>query len=112
MTIETKSRFNRDKRNNNLKNINTENKDVFSFKRLLELEKDNQGDADRLLVLTDKPISPETDGKTRVEMLLEKMIWDKSLITDKIFSDSHIDDMLAQLYINLSPDSFKIMTEK
>ena len=44
-------------------------------------------------------------------MLLEKMICDKSLISDKIFSDSHIDDILAQIYINLSPDAFKIMTE-
>jgi hypothetical protein len=62
--------------------------------------------------LTDRYIDQNTDRETRIEMLLEKMICDKSLIADKIFSESHIDDLLTQIYVNLSPDAFKIMLDK
>lgn len=90
-----------------------ENKEnIFSFKRLLEYEKDNQGDPNQLLVLTDKYIDENTPGNVRVEMLLEKLMSDKSLINDKVFAESQIDNLLSQIYLNLSPDAFKIMNEE
>ena len=104
-------------RKNNPKNLSTENKEnSFSFISLLEnLNKEknyNEGSADELIILTDKIYDSITDGEKRINLLLEKMICDKSLIYNRNNNENFLEKLIYQVYTNISADSFRIMNDE
>jgi hypothetical protein len=102
------NRFN----NNKIQSI--ENKEnTFSFISLLEKEKNsNQGSADELIILTDKIYDSKTNGEKRINLLLEKMICDKSLIYNRNNNENGFEKLIYQVYTNISADSFRILNDE
>ena len=59
-----------------------------------------------------KEDNEEMSIKLKREILLNKLIFDKSIINGKIFCDSFNDNAISQIYLALSPESRKILLEK
>lgn len=66
----------------------------------------------KIFVLTDNIIDDEPDNNKRVQILLDKLIDDKTLVIDKTFSNSFTDLLTTHVYIALSPDSKKLILGK
>lgn len=66
-----------------------------------------------MFVLSDETTEEDEDFINRkIDLLLSKMMHDRSLINEKTFSSSFYDILIAHLHINLSPDSKKLILEK
>jgi hypothetical protein len=67
----------------------------------------------RLTILTDE-IDDENQysEQKKIEIILNKLIYDRSLLSDRTFSNSFTDHLLSQIYISLSPEGKKLVVEK
>ena len=87
----------------------------FSIKDIIEKE---DGDVIRphdLCVLTDEIIEEADEElcfKKKKDILLSKLMCDKSIINDRTFSNSNVDNILSLIYLSLSPESRKLLTDK
>ena len=50
--------------------------------------------------------------KKKKDILLSKLMCDKSIINDRTFSNSNVDNILSLIYLSLSPESRKLLTDK
>jgi hypothetical protein len=66
-----------------------------------------------LMILSDEIIEDDEESESKkIEILLDKMLVDKSLINDKTFSSNFNEYLISQIYIALSPEAKKLVTEK
>ena len=83
---------------------------------ILEKYGENQDNIKRnLCVLSDSIIDNENEeelAKHKKEILISKLMCDKSIINDKTFANSFNDNVISQIYLSLSPESRKILNEK
>lgn len=101
---------NKSVQNKNLVNENQENK--FSIKSILERGIDQVIDKKNLLVLSDEICDDDIYiTNKKVEILLSKMMYDKTLINDKTFANNFNDLLISQIYMCLSPESKKLLLE-
>ena len=54
----------------------------------------------------------ETSYKMKKEILLSKLMCDKSIINDKTFANSFVDNVITLIYLSLSPESRKLILDK
>jgi hypothetical protein len=90
------------------------NENKFSIRSLLEKSESQETYKKSFFVLTDelKEDDEEMSIKLKREILLNKLVFDKSIINGKVFSDSFSDQAISQIYLALSPESRKILLEK
>jgi hypothetical protein len=50
--------------------------------------------------------------KKKIEMILDMLMYDRSLLSDRTFSNSFTDQLISQIYISLSPEARKLVVEK
>ena len=84
------------------------------MKQLLEKSEGQETYKKSFFVLSDelKEDDEEMSIKLKREILMNKLLYDKSIINGKVFSDSLNDNVLSQLYLALSPESRKILLDK
>ena len=76
---------------------------------------DHLVDKKSLHVLTDdisNEESSEENSNKKIEVLLSKMMDDKTLINDKTFSNNVNDSLITQIFMAMSPDAKKLILEK
>ncbi len=90
------------------------NENKFSIRQLLEKSDSQETYKKSFFVLSDelKEDDEEMSIKLKREILLNKLVVDKSMVNGKVFSDSFNDNALSQIYLSLSSESRKILLEK
>ena len=92
---------------------NTENKHIFQ--QIIQKAMDNLIERKNLFVLSDEITNEEVSEvqkNSRIEILLSKMMEDKSLINDRTFKNNINDILITHTFLALSPDSKRLILEK
>jgi hypothetical protein len=85
----------------------TDNKNIF----ISELKKPCKfADKKNLFVLTDEIIEDDIN-QDKLHLLLSQMLDDNSMIEDKTFTNNTADKLISQIYLAMSPDSKRLLTE-
>lgn len=100
-TVQSKSQVNENLENKfSIKNIIDKNVDTFIDKRSLQILSEEIDETD------------ESTVKRKLDILVDKMVCDKSLISDKTFSKNSNEILISQIYTSLSQDSKKLLLDK
>jgi len=94
---------------------NEANENRFIIKQLIEKCDPETGKRVNLNVLSDMikdEDDEETSYKMKKEILLSKLMCDKSIINDKTFANSFVDNVITLIYLSLSPESRKLILDK
>jgi hypothetical protein len=84
-----------------------DNKNLF----ISELKKPcKYAEKKNLFVLTDE-ITDDDISQDKLNLLLSQMMDDNSMIEDKTFSNSTADKLISQIYLAMSPDAKRLLTE-
>lgn len=94
---------------------NEANENKFMIRTLIDKNDPDTGKRINLNVLSDQ-IKEEDDEeasyKMKKEILLNKLMCDKSIINDKTFANSFVDNVITLIYLSLSPESRNLLMEK
>lgn len=94
-----------------VQNEGSENK--HAFQQIIQKSMDHLVDKKNLFVLSDEITNEETsDSNKRIQILLNKLMDEKTLINDKTFSNTSNDMLITQIFLALSPDSKNLVLEK
>ena len=101
-------------RTNDKSNQPDVNENKFSIRSLLEKSESQETYKKSFFVLSDelKEDDEEMSIKLKREILLNKLVSDKSIINGKVFSDNFNDLAVSQIFLALCPESRKILIEK